>query len=397
MTPTQKMRSTSSFWLWLVLAIGTALRLVMPLRGHNFDMDSWRIIADIMNQGGNVYFETYRYKYGPIWFHILHALDALLPPSLQTVQALHYKIAFFLTLVDVGIALILFRSLGLLVATLFFLNPISIIITGYHGQFDNVAVLLGLLAVLFLKDLANPKKCIAALILLGLSLSVKHILFIFPLWLAFKQPTWRAKCLTMFIPYGVFLIGFLPYWNGGQSMPVYGNDENGLWGVVGQTGLVENVFLYQSFNNAPFWRALLPNVIFDYLSPTLLFIGTLILLGYWWRKKGAHETLNLYLIAVVAFSSAIANQYLTIPTAGIATQWNWFYASYTAISTLQLAADWPGLHIGAIQKLLSWEGIRGKRELLYSLASIFLCLGLLQTQVRTALQSFYKKAVTWIK
>lgn len=397
MTSIQKISSTPSFWLWLILVIGTVLRLVMPFRGHNFDMDSWRIIADIMDQGGNVYFETYRYKYGPIWFHILHALDTLLPLSLKTVQALHWKIAFFLTLVDIGIALILFRSLGLFVATLFFLNPISIIITGYHGQFDNVAVLLGLLAVLFLKDSPNPKKWIAALILLGLSLSVKHILFIFPLWLAFKQPNWRSKCLTMFIPYGVFLIGFLPYWNGGQSIPVYGNDENGLWGVVGQTGLVENVFLYQSFNNAPLWRALIPNAFFEYLSPTLLFICTLMVLGYWWRKKGAQETLYLYLISVVAFSSAIANQYLTIPTVGIATQWNWFYASYTAISTLQLSADWPGLHIGAIQKLLSWEGIRGKRELLYGLATIFLCLGLLQNQAMTSLLSLYKKAVKWIK
>ena len=52
--------------------------------------------------------------------------------------------------------------MGRTAAYLFFLNPISIIITGDHNQFDNLALLLGLLSTLFIGDdfenALSPKK-----------------------------------------------------------------------------------------------------------------------------------------------------------------------------------------------------------------------------------------------
>lgn len=63
--------------LALVIVIGVALRLALPLLGHNFDVESYRIVADIMGDGGNVYAETSRYNYWPIWFLIVHWLDML--------------------------------------------------------------------------------------------------------------------------------------------------------------------------------------------------------------------------------------------------------------------------------------------------------------------------------
>ena len=137
-------------WLFFVVVIaGIALRLLVATCGHNYDMDSSRIAADIVDRGGNVYAGTERYNYGPIWFHILHALNLL---AGHNETAFRYLVTGFLSLVDVGIFSILWRKFGKLAASLFFLNPVSVIITGYDCQFDNCAILLGLLAALLVGD-----------------------------------------------------------------------------------------------------------------------------------------------------------------------------------------------------------------------------------------------------
>lgn len=325
-----------------VLLAGLVLRLVLPFRGFNYDIESWKIAADIMAHGGNVYGETGRYNYGPIWFHILHLIDVIPGTGAGQFFAFRYKVAAFLTCVDVAIFVILLRRFNVLVATLFFLSPISIIITGLHSQMDNLAVLFGLIAVLFLeKDKRANVFFILGLLFLALSLSTKHLLFFLPIWFAFKERRWSHKLLMVGIPYAIFLGLFVPYWE------------------LGQTGIVNNVFLYRSFNNAPFWTVFAPAILMKVLPPVILFFTALFVLGLIWRKKPLLETYFLYLIAVVVFSSAIANQYLAIPTAAIATQWNWAYTLFTAFSTVYLTVDWAGLSIGMVQKALHWQGQNG--------------------------------------
>jgi len=326
----------------VVLLVGLLLRLVLPFRGFNYDIESWKIAADIMAHGGNVYAETGRYNYGPIWFHILHLLDAIPGTGFGQFFAFRYKVAAFLTCVDVAIFVILLRRFNVLVAALFFLSPISIIITGLHSQMDNLAVLLGLIGILFLeKGKRADVFFIFGLLFLALSLSTKHLLFFLPIWLAIKEERWSRKLLIIGIPYAIFLGLFVPYWE------------------LGQTGIVNNVFLYRSFNNAPFWTVFAPAIFLTVLPPVILFFSALFVLGLVWRKKPLLETYFLYLISVVVFSSAIANQYLAIPTAAIATHWNWAYALFTAFSTIYLAVDWAGLSIGMVQKALHWQGQNG--------------------------------------
>ena len=122
----------------VVLLVGLLLRLVLPFRGFNYDIESWKIAADIMAHGGNVYGETGRYNYGPIWFHILHGLDVIPGTGFGEFFAFRYKVAAFLTCVDVAIFVILLRRFNVLVAALFFLSPISIIITGLHSQMEPI-------------------------------------------------------------------------------------------------------------------------------------------------------------------------------------------------------------------------------------------------------------------
>ncbi len=326
-------------YFFIVLLVGISLRLIMPLRGYNFDVQSYRIVAYIVAHGGNVYAETARYNYGPIWFSILHALDVIPWHSANKTIELHWKVASFLTMVDVGIFLIFFKVYGAKIATLFFLNPISIIITGYHSQFDNLSIFLGLIAVAILSSRKNTIYVWTGLIVMGLSLSVKHILFFFPLWLAFKEDHWSSKILFVMLPYTIFFCGFLFF------LP------------AGWNGILKNVFLYRSFNNAPFWVIFTPYLFYSNIVPAfVLFLLSLLMLGLYWRPKNILDSFQLYLISVVVFSSAIANQYLAICTPAIATQWNSAYAGYTLLGFIYLLITGAGLHISYIGKLLSWNG-----------------------------------------
>ena len=342
------------YWFLGILVAGLVLRLLMPFRGYNFDIESYRIVAEIVANGGNVYAETDRYNYGPIWFFILRALDVLSDAGRSELLSLRWKVAVFLTIIDVLIAAILYRTYNLKVASLFFLNPISIVITGYHSQFDNLAILLGLLSVNAIDSGKSRRSNVLGLILLGISLSVKHILFIFPLWIAFRESRLSGKLLSLLIPYSIFAVGFLFY------LP------------EGAAGILRNVFLYRSYNNAPFWDAFAPQSIYISIPAFLLFIATLLLLGLVWRRRILTDSLHLYLISLVIFSSAIANQYLAICVPSIATQWNWAYAAYTLTGTLFLAVDTSGLHLAGLRDFLGWDGMGG-----YYLLVALLLLGLI--------------------
>lgn len=319
----------SHIWIGLVVVFGVALRFLAASRGYNFDIESYRIVADIMMKDGNVYAETARYNYGPIWFHVLRFLDTIPWISENALWSLRWKVTLFLTMVDLALSLVLMRWFGWRVALLFWLNPIAIIITGYHSQFDNLAVFLGLMAAKLLQDNQSSSvyRQILALAILGLSLVVKHILFFFPIWIAFKQDSAQKKALCVFIPFGIFGLSFLPYLGDG-----------GVYGVA------KNVLMYESFNNGPFWNGIAPTVVVDKVPLILVFLGALAILGLLYRKTPPLESALRYIVAVVVFSSAVANQYLAIPLAAIAANWNIMYALYSALGGIYLVVARDGLH-----------------------------------------------------
>lgn len=347
------MRTRAPVLLALVIVIGVTLRLSLPLLGHNFDVESYRIVADIMGDGGNVYAETSRYNYGPIWFLIVHGLDMLPGGGAgDPAAALHFKIAAFLTLVDIGLFAILYRRYSLAVGALFFLNPVSILITGYHSQFDNLAVFLGFAAVVLFDRVEGTRGKAALLVCLGLSLIAKHLLFLFPLWLAMRRQGWMDRILVLTIPYGLFAASFVPYLRSGLE------------------GILANVFLYRSQNNAPLWRPLLPDAVFEIVPLIVFFVGAMLAIGWLMRERTMFDQMRAYFIALVVFSSAIANQYLAIPATSIAASWNLAYAAFSQVGTLVLFFDANGLALGNFGWTPRTTGVG------YTLCVVFLAIGL---------------------
>ena len=318
-------------WLklkWVVigaLLLGFALRIIVSLRGHNFDFQSYLIVADLMDRGLNVYANTSRYNYGPIWFFILKGLYYL---ASRDANIFRYLLIIFLSTVDLGIFFILRKKYGNLAGILFFLNPISIIITGYHNQFDNLAILLGLISILFISDSSDEPikgRKLISLLLLGLSITTKHILFIFPVWLAIKQKGLFQKILTVFIPIAIFILSFLPFWEEGKN------------------GIIQNVFLYKSFNNLPFYWLFVPASL-QKISPQILWVLILLVVPFILKDRSLIDFFLYYTAIMVATSPAIANQYLAIAAPFASVFINPFTVLYTVFSTLYLFTSGDGLY-----------------------------------------------------
>jgi hypothetical protein len=326
----------AGLWLALVLVAGLAARLGVSAWGHNFDFDSYRLVADLMAQGKNVYAGTARYNYGPVWFNMIHWLDVA---ARHDAEIFRWLLVSLLSAADVGIFWLLWRQCGRLAATLFFLNPVSILITGYHNQFDNVAILIGLCAVQkFGDDFEKPlgRRKMLALGLLGLSLMTKHVFFAFPFWLAVKQRGLLQKFLIIVIPSAIFLAGFAPYWPSGSA------------------GILENVFHYRSEPNAYAYNFLLPAGTRYFFDPQSAWFLTLTLFAFICKARGGLESALLYTGVLVAASPSAANQYLAIPIAMASVFFSPLFLAYTAISTLHLFASGHGPHV--FSRLQKWGG-----------------------------------------
>jgi hypothetical protein len=361
-------------YVWIAaILIAVSLRFGFALLGNNFDMESYWIVGQAVAAGENVYAATHRYNYGPIWFAIVGLVYQISTGFVM----FRLLIAGVLIATDLGIARILYSKFGYVAALAFLFNPISIFITGYHSQFDNLAILFGLISVVLLNGGLNwrQRNSWFGLVMLGISLMTKHILFLFPFWLALKQKGFFNKFIAAFVPISLFALGFVPFWS------------------TGSQGIINNVFLYRSFNNAPFWLGWMPGVIVNNVPLFALFIGTLSLLGIIWRKQELTKTLLLYLVALVLFSSSVANQYVAITVPFLAVYWrSIFLQGYSLLTFTYLMAD-PAAGLGWIKDTDSlWF-----RVLAFNFQAGLLFLGLVDTLRPQAFSTLVTRAKNWVK
>ena len=373
----QKNKKVIIFLCLLLFFTGLIFRVFLAYCGHNYDMESYWLVANIVDEGKNVYEQTFRYNYGFLWFNILYVIFKI-AKDFKTFRLL---ITIFLTIIDVCIFIILLKKYGKLAAFLFFLNPVSILITGHHCQFDNFAILTGMLSVIiFGEDFYEKitKRKFLGLILLSISLIIKHIFFVFPLWLAAKQKGVLNKLFIINFPVCIFILSFLPYW------------------LDGKEGIIKNVFLYRGFNNAPFCKVVIPYILFYIISEKLfsriIFIGSLILGAFVFRKTKLMDSLLIYTLLLVIFSPTMTNQYLSIPVAAISVFPNIIYIFYTLVSTLCLIGSGSSIELNLmspyIPKWLTWRhsGIR-----IFDLPVLMLFLGFLVMCFKNQIQNILKK------
>lgn len=280
---------------------GILLRFWAMSFGHNYDFESYCIVGELAASLRNVYALTPRYNYGPVFFCI-QGICFRLSQYFSGDSVLTYRILIvgILTLADLGIMCWIAAKYSLRLGAVFFLNPISVFITGYHNQFDNIAVLLALISCFFYnEEEAITKKDWLFVLFFTASLVTKHILFMVPFWLLVKKGLpLKKRILYSFVPPFVFLLSFVPF--------IIGN-------MAALRGVLLNVFLYRADSNYPLlkWLFVLLNLPFQLRFVTFLVIMTG--LAFVVRKQTYEYQITFYLLAMVTFSSALANQYLVIP------------------------------------------------------------------------------------
>ena len=364
-----RIKSHKEIIFFLAVIAGISARFILMTFGHNYDFESYKIVGKLVYEGINVYANTNRYNYGPLFLFI---------------QGLFYTIGFhfgdgewlfralivcLLTWADVGITFLLKREYGTLSAFLFFLSPISVIITGYHNQFDNLSVLLMLLAVYFAeqgKDSQIQVNDLLFIIFFSLSLIMKHIFAFFIVWIFFsKQLPLRKKALYICIPVIAFLVSFA----------LYCRTDIEAW-----NGVLNNVFQYASFNNAPLYGKVLELIGIPKEKYKVVFVIIMVVAGFLFRNYDLNEQILLYTICMVAFSSAIANQYLAIPVAALAVLGHKISLLYNFVGFIYLLASGDGLALNRVAT--AFPTIFGNQQNSYRIECFILAVFVILTFIK---------------
>lgn len=283
---------------------GLFLRLYLAWASKgNYDMESFNIVSDLFLKGENVYAKTFRYNYTPIWF-ILLGLFKLITKSLAL--PFPFVVRGFLTFIDLASLCLLYKIARIKktaydkAAVLFFLNPISIILTGHHGQFENLTIFFILLGVyLYYKS----KKIKLSWLIFTLAGMVKHS--VFNQILVFLNHSLRNKKKIFFLFFTsivIFLTSFAPFLKKAGRSIIY------------------NVFLYRSTGTLDAYGVL--NIMARLGVPLSL------IKGYWYffyplffvfplflSSKKLLKNLLLVFLFFLSFAPGFAMQYTILPIA----------------------------------------------------------------------------------
>ena len=295
----------SSIYFYISLPIAFAIRIWLASLGGNFDLESYNIVADLIIEGKQVYTNTWRYNYAPFWAYTLAGLKFLALKFNNSANVFHFLIVSVLFSAEIFIAFQLLKKYkNPFIAILFILNPIGMVITGFHSQFDVLAIAFGYSASLNLKE----NKFVKGSVLLGISLIVKHIMVFYAFFLIFdKTISFKNKCIILAIPIILFLSSFLPF--------LYQIDA-----------IKENVFGYKFGFNGGIYSQILHLILPEQLVKTALFkwmpvfkdwmfiwFITMVFLGFLVQKYLKEYTFEMYLLIIVASSVSFSEQYLYIP------------------------------------------------------------------------------------
>lgn len=270
-----------------LLIFGVSLRFGVSLMGYNYDFESYQIVSKLVSQGKNVYAETFRYNYGPAWALLLGLFRLIANNLSNTDLSFRTFVIASLSLADLSIFFWLKKNFSQRSAYWFFFNPISIYVSGYHNQFDTIAIALGLYSTFFLIE--RGRKFFIGLLLLGLSIIFKHVFIFFPLWLIVASKT-KSQRPYYLIPLILFVMSFVPF----------------LFTPEAAIGIWNNVITYKKS------IALYPFFPTGIVRPILMVIPMLIG-AFIFRKQEIKKKILIYILILVVITPITAGQYFAIP------------------------------------------------------------------------------------
>ena len=248
----------------------------------------------------------------------------------------HFVVRSFLCCVDLltlGVLLFIanIRKLPpVRTAIFFYLSPVSFLVTGYHGQFENFAMLMVLIGILmYLGFTARPVLRTALLWLFATAgMIVKHNVF-YELIICLNSSIKRywIKLSLFIVSVVIFLLLFIPYWK------------------TGSKGIIGHVFKYGSYSGIYGLTSLFTLPQLKYLFIVAMFVFPLFL-----KSRDIIAQCLLGVLFFLTFTTGFAAQYFVLPVALGAIRPSKFSLFYTIVaSALFLGNDnnvfIPGFHL----------------------------------------------------
>ena len=281
--------------------------LLLSLGPETGDHPRYRIQAQTVLAGKNIYAHYPYYNYGPVWMYIVATAYAISAEGMRTVVALFLSLSACLAAMPVR------KLYGFRVAILFLLSPLTLLLTGWFSMFDIMSFGLALAALAYavkhqggdqpgLSGL-SLKQCAVVGLLFGASLLVKHNFIFFLGWLFVATPGWQKKGVIIGLPTALFLLSFLPY------LP------------EGFAGIQDNVFAYKGMFNLPWLQLITPPAFLQKLLQIpqfdvymkCIFFASLIVSGWLLRKKNLREAFLWHTPLLLLFSPTLHVYYTFIP------------------------------------------------------------------------------------
>ena len=346
--------------LVVLIGIGLFFRLIPAfflVPTSNYDIDSYRLVGQHVVAGEDVYTASdtdKRHPYLPfqmVWAGFSQLISERFHVAFESFVRLAPIFA------DVLISLLIYsvisrttrQNTAFWAGLLFTVNPLSIYVSAYHGQFDAVPLMLMLLAMIFAhKNEGGPSG-----FWLGFAVLTKSwpILAFPQIWSVFRERKHKFffAVLVGLIPLTAVLVYvwlFDAHFFTVIQRAVTYNSGIGVWGY---TYLLRLLGL--------FWSDLQP-VINGFFSVSRYF--TLALLGITWlfaaRKQNLFAGVLTLLVSFFAFTHAFAIQYLIwlLPFAIIDGQFRWLkWYTLAAFSYMFLAYHTLILRM-TINQLMPW-------------------------------------------
>ncbi|MGQ0604556.1 MAG: hypothetical protein ACT4QE_22985 [Anaerolineales bacterium] len=320
----------------VLLGVALLVRLVPTLfvPFGNFDIDSYSLVARALNEGRDVYTaaETARrHPYLPLQLYWLFAAgrfaNLFAVPYASVVRVLP-------ALADAAMAGVLFaavwqqtadRMLAWRSGLVYALNPITVLVAAYHGQFDSIPMLLIFVAWwVYTRPLTRRRwlNVSTSALLLGLAILNKSWPVVFlPLMLA-HLPRWaeRVVYLTLVGAVPVLGVGLYGLWINTDPAQVIAAAMSYNHGI----GAGGYVFIVRLGYELGLWPVAAFAWFFEY--GRWLTLGALAIVFWGWARREAPLTgLLLLLLTFFALGHAFATQYLAwlIPFAIWSRHWQW--------------------------------------------------------------------------
>lgn len=336
----------------LILLVAALVRLLPALWlpvGAGFDIDSYHLVTDALLSGQEVYSAVAgRHPYLPFQMYVMGAMARL-----AAATDLPYVVAMKLPsiLADAALTGLIYRTVAdrhrsdgrgrewaAYLALLYALNPVSLLVSSYHGQFEAVTLLL--LAVGWW--LWERRRVTTSAVAVGLAILNKTWPVLFLPVVLLRLGSWRARlgytALALGIPALAVVAYLLAY--DADPAPMLGRalTHRGNAGYWGPSAVL--------FPAAGIWPGLQPLADALVALRNWLLAGAALLALWRTQHQSALDAFLTLLLAVVAITVGFGIQWLVwlIPFALLAEQDRWARV-YSLAATLMLTIHLYGLHM----------------------------------------------------